>query len=542
MIRKILFGTALAVSVAACPGGALAHSGHDHGAPAAPPPPATEAPGFGGEGFAFQAVLVPEVERTLLYLAGLDDNAPVAGAAIAAEAGTWKGRAEATAAEGVYLLAWTPPPEGAAVTLTVAADGRDDLLLVAEVKPLSPAAASPGAVAPVEHWRHWVGGGGIALAVLAALAFLARLFRGRGAVALLALFWATSAAAHSGHDHGTPETTVPSVQAGRSFAMSKATQFLLGIRTVRVEPREAAETQRVVGRVVPDPAGYARVQSSQPARVVVDPSFAYPVPGQKVTRGDVLLVLEPTLTSLERSEKRGALYRTESEIALLERELGRQEALGGVVAAKTVEASRIRLEQLRKERGQIAGTALGRDLVAAPVDGVVTDVHVVPGEVVTPDRVLVEIVDPTRLRVEAVIHDLAVADRVTGATAATRLFPDRTFPLERLGASPKIDSADHGIHMHFRVAEGQADGLRIGLPVDVHLAVGSTRLRLAVPREAVAEVGGRPVVFIRVGPEAFVARPVGVGRVVGPIAEIEDGLSPGERVVVQGVQQLRAAR
>lgn len=534
-----LLGAALAVLLSVVPAALRAHSGHDHGALAPAAPPIAADLGFGAEGSAFQAVLTAaEDGATLVLLADADSNAPVGGAAIEAEAGDWRGKAEPTAAEGVYRLAWLLPVQPADMTLVVTAAGRDDLLLLSGVRkrqPASPAESEP----PVQHWRHWVGGGLLGALGLAGLAFLARR---RPLAAWLFLLAASPALAHSGHDHGAPEPAAVAPAPGQSLSMAKATQFLLGIRTEKAEARAAAETLRVVGRVVPDPAGYARVQPAQPTRVAFDPAYPFPVPGQRVKRGDVLIALEPTLTAIERSDKRAALSRIEGDIAIQERDLARFAGLGDAVAPKTVETARIRLEQLRKERAQIAGTALGRELVAAPVDGVVTDVHVVPGEVVAPNQVLVEIVDPGRLRVEAVIHDLAAVDRVTGARAASRQFPDRAFPLEPLGSSPRVDPQDQGVHMHFAVKAGEGAGLRIGMPVDVYLSTGAARLSIAVPRDAVVESGGRPVVFLRTAPEAFEARPVKVGRIIGPLIEIEAGLAAGDRVVVQGAGQLRAAR
>lgn len=323
--------------------------------------------------------------------------------------------------------------------------------------------------------------------------------------------------------------------------MPKPTQFLLGIRTVRVEPKQAAETIRLVGRVVPDPGGYARVQPSQPARVLADPTFPIPVTGQRVKKGQVLAVLEPTLTSLERSEKRGLVYKVESEIAVLERQLERWKQLSGFVASKEVETARIQLEQLRKEREQLTGTALGRDIVTAPVDGLVTDVHVVPGEVVSPETVLVEIVDLSRLWVEAVIYDFRAANTVVGGTATSNLLTDEAFQLKLIGVSPRVNTEDQGIHLLFSVADTKGL-LRLGMPVDVFAETGATRLKVAVPRDTVTDLGGRPVVFVRTAPEAFEARPVKVERTVGQWVEIAQGLAAGDKVVLQGVAQLKAVR
>ncbi|CAA7622109.1 efflux RND transporter periplasmic adaptor subunit [Magnetospirillum sp. SS-4] len=543
-MKRIRSGLAAALLAVALPSAVLAHGGEDHGAPAAATPVVTEQSGFGAEGTAFQAVLYPAAGKTVLYLADADTNAPVTGATIDAEVGGWQGRARPTREVGVYELDWAAPESGTDVTLIVSAAGKDDLILIEAAG--RKAAARPVAATPAmgSNLKAVGAAGGAGVVLLAGGLALIRRNR-KAAVAVLALGLlglADPAHAHGGEDHGDAPAAPPQAQPGTPVAMSKPTQFLLGIRTVKVEPQQAADSVRVVGRVIPDPSGYARVQPSQPARVVSDPAHPIPVPGQEVKRGQVLAVLEPTLSALEKGDKRALLSRVDSEINITERELARQVTLGDLVPAKQVETTRIRLDQLRKERGQITGTALGRELLTAPVDGLVTDVHVVPGEVVASDRVLVEIVDPTRLRIEAVIHDLPVARRISGATAASKLVPDQSFPLTLLGRSPKVDPVDQGVHAIFQVAAGQAEALSIGMPVDVYLATGAVSLRTAVPRDSVAEVGGRQVVFVRTAPEVFEVRPVRVARVIGPLAEIAEGVAPGDRVVTQGIEQLKAGR
>lgn len=547
MILMPLFRTGLTVLVLALasPSAVLAHGGEDHGAPTtAPPPVVTEQSGSGAEGSAFQVVLYPADGKSALYLADADTNAPVSGATIDAEAGGWQGQAKATVEPGLYELAWTVPEGGADVTLIVSAAGKDDLILVQATgrkAGVEPIAAKPEGA----NWTAIGAVGGVGGVLLFGGLALVRRNR-KAAMAMMALGLlglAQPARAHGGEDHGAaPAVQKPQAQPGAPILMSKPTQFLLGIRTIRVEPQQAADTIRVVGRVVADPSGYARLQPSQPARVVFDPVHPIPVPGQIVKRGQVLAVLEPTLSTLEKGDKRATLSRVDSEIAITERELARQETLGGLVPAKQVETTRIRLDQLRKERGQITGTALGRELLTAPVDGIVTDVHVVPGEVVTSERVLVEIVDPSLLRVEAIIHDLTVSKRISGATAASKLVPDQAFPLKLLGVSPKIDMIDQGVHALFQVAAEQAGSLSIGMPMDVFLETGATSVRTAVPRDSIAEVGGRRAVFVRTAPETFEVRPVKVARTIGPLAEIAEGINPGDRVVTQGIEQLKAGR
>jgi len=58
-----------------------------------------------------------------------------------------------------------------------------------------------------------------------------------------------------------------------------------------------------------------------------------------------------------------------------------------------------------------------------------------------------------------------------------------------------------------------------------------------VPREAVAERGGRKVVFVLTGQKVS-RREVGLGLGDDEIIEIRQGVEPGERVVIRGLETL----
>ncbi|CAK0761218.1 Efflux RND transporter periplasmic adaptor subunit [Azospirillaceae bacterium] len=551
---------------------ASGHGGedHDHGEGSKPVVEASvPSLGFGGEGEWVEVTVAPVFPGlTNIYLADLTTNAPIKDATIEIETSgetSWRGRATATREPGIYQVAWSPPGDQKHdLSVTVSVADKIDLVLISGVfLPKTEALALPAkasenmiATAFLLFKPYFIGGG--AAAVVVVLMLLAwgdrrrirSRFKDAASIALLLLFGlAGSALAHGGEDHGDhdasppPGTQSPGMGSaqGNTVFLSKASQFLLGIRTVQVDARQAADTVRLVGRVIPDPAGYARVQSAQSARVMYDSNFPIPTPGQAVKRGQTLAVLEPNLSVIERSDKRAALYKTESEIALLEQQLARWEQARGLVATKEIETARVQLASLRKEKAQISGSALGRDLVAAPVDGRVTDVHITPGEVVSPETVLVEIVNPALLRVEAVLYNLSLADKIVGGRAETKQLPNEIFDLDLLGVSLRINSNDQGLHLLFSVRDARGK-LRLGLPVDVFAETGGARLKSAVPRRAVTEIDGRSVVFIHMAPEKFERRWVTLGRMVGDWVDVDDGVTAGERVVSQGVMQMKAIR
>ncbi|MBC8136761.1 MAG: efflux RND transporter periplasmic adaptor subunit, partial [Fibrella sp.] len=75
--------------------------------------------------------------------------------------------------------------------------------------------------------------------------------------------------------------------------------------------------------------------------------------------------------------------------------------------------------------------------------------------------------------------------------------------------------------------------LRPGTFVTAMVRTGDKR-RIAVPKDAIQEVEGKPVVFVPGDkPGTFVARPVTTGETVGGYTVIESGLKVGETLVVK---------
>ncbi len=466
----------------------------------------------------------------------------------------WKGVAKAAGMAGHYVLDWSPTAAKTDVVLTVSARGESDLIVIPGVVQDQPAKPSAAAAGPAKRW-YYVGGGLAAAALLGLVFLLRRKKRARAAApaavvlalsvsALLLPLHVLDVRADEGHPHGDepPGTPARSVAAGQNVAVPKAAQFTLGIRTMRAKPETVAESVRLVGRVVPDPSAYARIQPSQTSRIWLDPEYPLPTSGQWVKRGQVLAVLEPNLTSIERSEQRAQLFKIEGQITNTERQIERWSRLApGTVPRKDVETTELELARLKKEKEQLQRHSLGRELLSSPIDGQVSDVHIVAGQVVSAETILMEILDPTKLRVDAVLYDVSLADQIKGGAAATRLFPGKSFRLKLVGVSIRVSANDQGIHVIFDVEN--PDGLlKLGLPVEVSAEMAKTALAVSVPRGALAEVDGQTVVFVHGAPEQFEVRIVDVGRIVGEVAEIRSGIKPGERVVVQGTLQLANIR
>ncbi|MBF0296572.1 MAG: efflux RND transporter periplasmic adaptor subunit [Magnetococcales bacterium] len=487
------------------------HGGEAHGdLPAIPHQAMATGAGHGATGDRFEVVVTrtQDLQGVALHLADLESNAPLAGARIEAERSgdpSWRMTASPTLVPGIYALAIPQGEAAHELTLTVTVDQFTDLLLVSlpSFTPATMVAAGTPVAEPVRIGLPvWI----TAILFAALAGYLLGRIGGRKPplpvllVMASACLNATEGLAHGNEAHGEQRQVVTDRATDDETSLPKASQFLLGLRTLSAAPREAATTVRLVGRVIPDPSAYARVHPSLSARISSDPGFPVPVTGQSVKRGQPLTALDPNLSASDKQGRQSAFLRAQG------------------------------LE-----------SPPGRELLYAPIDGVITDTHIVPGEVVTEQTVLAEIVQPDKLWVEAVLFDLPLADRISGAMAESRLLPGRKFRLRLVGISPKLNAEDLGLHLQFAVEEN-ARALRLGMPLDLHVELEQVRMTLAIPHEAMLEKRGEPWVWVKTAPERFSIRRVFPGRRAGPWTEILAGLQAGDKVVVQGQRQLDGVR
>jgi RND family efflux transporter MFP subunit len=346
--------------------------------------------------------------------------------------------------------------------------------------------------------------------------------------------------AHGGNSHGDEKrNTLNNAQKG--LVVPKDTQVKLGITTEKVREQSIKGTARLVGHVISDPTGYARLQATQNARIINDPDFPLPLPGQKVQKDQIVLALQPTLQKVESSDQRTMLYRIESEIVQLKREVDRKEKLGEFASQKDLENARTELDRAVRQKEEIINKTFKPEYLKSPVEGIVADIHVRPGEIVTPDKTIVEIVDPTKLLVEAYAFDPTIADEITGGTARLPLYPGKGTHLQILGVSPKVGKEDQAIHIIFKVLEPDPS-LKLDMVVEVLGDLRASKPAIVIPRKAIVEDTKGAWVFIHTSPEVFNAQKVHIRRNVGELVEIDEGLSPGDSVVVEGAYLLNQAR
>lgn len=81
--------------------------------------------------------------------------------------------------------------------------------------------------------------------------------------------------------------------------------------------------------------------------------------------------------------------------------------------------------------------------------------------------------------------------------------------------------------------------LRLGMFADVMVETGRRDAAIVVPQEAVVDDSGEPIVYVQTGGESFERRGVQRGLRDGDNVEIRQGVSAGERVVIDGAYAIR---
>lgn len=182
--------------------------------------------------------------------------------------------------------------------------------------------------------------------------------------------------------------------------------------------------------------------------------------------------------------------------------------------------------------------------VVAPISGLVSATHLVPGDPVEPNAVLAEIVDISEVYAIAQVPEHLAGKLKSGlkANISVPAVPNHTFEanLIRLGALANAKSGT--VDATFQVINPDLL-LRPGMRAEFSIVVEAEENVFSVPRAALQGEAANRFVYVKDFdlPNAFVKTPVVVGRITDRRAEILSGLFPADEVVTRGAYSLAFA-
>ena len=167
-----------------------------------------------------------------------------------------------------------------------------------------------------------------------------------------------------------------------------------------------------------------------------------------------------------------------------------------------------------------------------------TGVHIADGQLVMPGFAAAQIAPVERLIADVDLIGTDFARVEIGQVVRVRhhAWEGRTFDAEVLRLAPSLDPVTRSFRVEVELDNRSGD-LRPGMFVEVTLIAERHDNVPVVPREAVTQRSGTRVVFVLRGQEVA-RRSVVLGLGDDDVVEVREGLEPGERIVVKGLETL----
>ncbi|MDQ3252825.1 MAG: efflux RND transporter periplasmic adaptor subunit, partial [Acidobacteriota bacterium] len=376
--------------------------------------------------------------------------------------------------------------------------------------------------------------------------------------------------------------------SGAILTISKESQLLFGIRTAPVTERQIIGGLKVAGVVRARPDARAVISPPVSGRVFLDRGITI---GAAVGRGERIGYVEqilgaPEQASLEgqriqlrtaaleqqarATEQQSLAQQARTRLAQARRELQRATNLleAGAAPRRRVEEAQtaVRLAEQEvasaEQQARIASQQVGlaRDSVArvdpvrtfpllSPVTGLITNLNVATGQQVEAGAELLNVVNLTTVFLEAQVfeRDLPTVREARRASYMAAALPDEVYRIGE-GGDGRLVTLGQAIDPQTRAANviyevpNPLNRLRDGMFVEITIDTTGNQTVLSVPKQAVITEQGRTFVFVFDGGERFERRAVTLGAEGQDYTEVRSGLQPSERVVTEGIYQLRSTQ
>lgn len=291
------------------------------------------------------------------------------------------------------------------------------------------------------------------------------------------------------------------------------------------------------------------------------------------------LELKNTVLSLQsqQAQSRSAAQQARTRLAQAQRELRRSQNLLEVGAAprKRVEEAQTAVKVIEDEiasadkqvallgdqvRAAQAGQSIFRVPIVrqpsrtfpliAPLTGVIDQIKATSGQQVESGAELLNLVNLSTVLLEAQVFekDLPAVRESTRASFTSSALMGEVYTIGTADAEGRLLSIGQTVSDQTRTVpviyevKNPLSRLKDGNFVEITIDTSGDRKVLAVPKSAVVREQGETFVFVFDGGETFQRRPVALGAEGADFYEVITGLKEGERVVIEGVYQLRTTQ
>ncbi len=536
------------------PGIAMAHGGDDHGEAALATKSVSSI--FTSETFSDKyEVLVkygyfkPGTESVLrLFISDYSTNAPLDSVQlqVTVSANASIKLAVSKVDKGVYEIRGIFP-ENKKYNLVITINGLlgPDLL---QVNDIEPGKEIPSEMVETAH-QHWYNSswfyGLLGLLGGMLLMFFVMKNRNQKIIATLILLYCLlpvngyyDANAHEGHN----DPAASSGAASTIFLVEKETQFLFNILTEKVESGNYNSSVEFFGTVIPAPTGKAVIQSPQIGKIV----SLKVTTGQTVSRGQLLAVIEQQVDAGTQINIIAQKNIVDAEFAAAKAQYDRLKKIEDIAAKKDITEAQARYETALNNKklfdanvGHSSGNTRFINLTS-PINGVAGIFNYSIGAVVNAGETLFEIIDLNRVYIETQVFakDIDALNASKKIIAHLNKIDTVSYQLRQVSTAQTVNTENQSQKVVFEILNSKGQ-FKLGANVEVRSFSSGSSRQVVVPNEAITEVNGRPVVFIKDKAEQYSISFISKGETNNRQTIIYKGVEEDERVVVKNVFQMK---
>jgi len=318
---------------------------------------------------------------------------------------------------------------------------------------------------------------------------------------------------------------------------------------------DVANSLQVAARVETDASRVARIGSPVAGRIIK----LLVLEGQNVRRGAVMA----TLHSTDLSDTQFAFIKAFSQQNLAQQATRRAEELvkADVIGSAELEKRRAELLQASTEasafRAQLHGLGMSdaaikklettRQLnadypIVASISGTVLERKVTIGQIVQPAEMAFLVADLSNVWLVADVPEESAGLLHKGMHVIVNIpaLPDEKVEGKLSYVSPVVDPSTRTVQVRMDVPNPH------GIYKPAMLAnmrfVDHSERRLTVPSTAIVRENNKNHLFIQEAPDRFILREVTLGEEYGDQYVLEDGVKPGEKIVLDGTFHLNNQR
>jgi RND family efflux transporter MFP subunit len=339
--------------------------------------------------------------------------------------------------------------------------------------------------------------------------------------------------------------------AGDEITFLKEQQWKIDFATEGVQNRQVKSGIHAVGEVRPRPSSYAEIISPVEGIISITSANQMAKPGQKVVKGQTMAVLVPPMAA----QNSWAEIYLDYEQAKSEYERAKRLKERNAVSKREFEQSR-RNYELHKagfenyfdtDDGSIRFDSENQQfIITAPINGIVSDASILPGQKVDRHQKIFSIVNPAVvwLRVELFAEQAAKLTDISGALLSIpgnnkRIILEKS-QLSIISRGEIIDPKKRTVTLWLETVNRDRQFL-IGQTFSAQIYTSPAQDMLTVPLSAVYDDNSQKIIFVQISGESFEKRELTTGPVYKNYIGVINGVKTGERVVSQGGYQVKLA-